>query len=71
MAAMESCGRRNGTGMSDPTPGRLLGCMGRERRSSGRGRARVQDHAVFDCGVEGVERLRAATVVELGAEGPG
>ena len=71
-ATLESRGRRNGTGMTDPTPGRLLGCMQRERRSSGRGWARVQDHAVLDCrDVEGVERLRTATVMELGAEGPG
>jgi hypothetical protein len=69
--ALESHGRRNGSGMTDLTPGRLLGCMERERRSSGRGRARVQDHAVLGCRVEGVERLRTATVMELGAEGPG
>lgn len=70
-AAPDSRGRHNGTGMTDPTPGRLLGCMERERRSSGHGRARVQDHAVLDRRVEGVERLRSATVTELGAEGPG
>ena len=70
-AALESRGRRNGTGMTHPTPGRLLGCMERERRSSGHGRARVQDHAVLDRRVEGVERLRTATVTKLGAEAPG
>ena len=70
-AAPDSRGRRNGSGMTDPAPGRLLGCMKRERRSSGRGLARVQDHAVLDRRVEGVERLRSATVTELGAEGPG
>ena len=70
-AALERRGSHHGTGMTDPTPGRLLGCMERERRSSGRGRARVQDHAVLGCRVEGVERLRTATVMELGAEGPG
>jgi hypothetical protein len=71
IAAPESRARHDGTGMTDPHPGRLLGCMERERRSSGRGRARVQDHAVLDCRVEGVQRLRTAAVMELGAEGPG
>ena len=70
-AALESRARRNGTGMPDPAPGRLLGCLERERRSSGRGQARVQDHAALGCRVEGVERLRTAAVMEFGAEGPG
>ncbi len=70
-AALESRRLRNGTGMTDSAPGRLLGCMERERRSSGRGRARVQDHAALDRRVEAVERLRTATVMESGAEGPG
>lgn len=70
-ASLDGRGWRNETGMTDPTPGRLLGCLERERRSSGRGRARVQDHAVLDCSVEGVQRLRTAAVMELGAEGPG
>jgi hypothetical protein len=69
--ALESHGRRNGSGMTDPAPGRLLGCMKRERRSSGRGLARVQDHALLGRRVEGVERLRTAAVMEFGAEGPG
>ena len=51
--------------------GRLVGWKERERRSSGRGRARVQDHAALDRRVEGGERLRTATVMEFGAEGPG
>ena len=70
-AALQSRGRRNGTSMTDSAPGRLLGCMERERRPSGRGRVRVQDHAVLGRRVEGVERLRTAAVMELGAEGPG
>jgi hypothetical protein len=70
-AALESRARRSRTGMTDSALGRLVGCMERERRSSGRGRARVQDHAALDRRVEGVERLRTATVMEFGAEGPG
>jgi hypothetical protein len=70
-AARESRARRNWTGMADPAPVRLLGWIERERRSSGRGQARVQDHAALGCRVEGVERLRTAAVMEFGAEGPG
>jgi hypothetical protein len=62
---------RNRTGMTDPALGRLVGWRVRERRSSGRGRARVQDHTALDRRVEGVERLRTAAVMECGAEGPG
>ena len=70
-AALESRARRIGTGMTDSALGRLVGWKERERRSSGRGRARVQDHAALDRRVEGVERLRTAAVMEFGAEGPG
>jgi len=70
-AALESRPRRKGTGMTDSAPGRLVGCMERERRSSGRGQARVQDHVALGRRVEAVERLRTAAVMEFGAEGPG
>lgn len=70
-AALESRARHCGTGMTDSALGRLVGWRERERRSSGRGRARVQDHAALDRRVESVERLRTAAVMEFGPEGPG
>ena len=56
--------------MTAPALGRLVGWE-RERRSTGRGRARVQDHFSLDRRVEGGERLLTAAAVEFRAEGPG
>jgi hypothetical protein len=47
--------------------GRLVGWKERERRSSGRGRARAQDHLSPG---RRAERLLTAAAVESGAEGP-
>jgi hypothetical protein len=53
--------------MTASAPGRLVGWEQRKRRSSGRGRARVQDHFSPD---RRAERLLTAAAAEFRAEGP-
>ena len=48
--------------MTAPAPGSLVGWEQRKRRSSGRGRARVQDHFSPD---RRAERLLTAAAVEF------
>jgi hypothetical protein len=53
--------------MTASSLGRLVGWKQRKQRSSGRGRARVQDHFSPD---RRVERLLTTVAVEFRAEGP-
>jgi len=50
--AFEHRGGIGGTRMTGSALGRLLGWRQRDRRSSGRGRARVQGHSSLDSRVE-------------------